>query len=60
MEAIHNPTYGTLGHFKQTTTDNASTLGNTADGTVIANETASTQELTKSDNMEELKDSVSN
>ena len=58
MEAIHNPTYGTLGHFKQTTTDNASTLGNTADGTVSVNEAASTQESTKSDNMEELKESV--
>jgi len=60
LEGMQNPTYGTLGHFKSTT-DNASTLDNIANGTVIANEIASTQqESPKSDNMEELIESVSN
>ena len=59
MEGIQNPTYGTLGQFKPAT-DNTATFGSIANGTVISNEAASTEESTKSNNIEELVESVSN
>ena len=61
LDGIQNPTYGKLGQFNKTP-DDTSTLGGNANGTVIANvnEAASMEDPTKSDNLEELVESVSN
>ena len=57
LDAIANPTYGTLGRYKPTS--NTATLSSIANGGVSSNEATSTEETTNMENVEELKRRVS-